>query len=175
MVRPGRRASDILRQVPAFDAAGWAVPRHVAGGPFAQQGDRGGQLAGQGPITRQVAEDLHRYADERKPSSLPRAHNIPRAGAQHASGGAAPPRRQGSNVGCEGGGDSARNESTRLQSTSAEVFEEFSRLQSTVNSTFVARTPAARPLARARSAAARRASEGENERVCAGGREKRQS
>ena len=47
-------------------------------------------------------------------------------GAQHASGGAAPPRRQVSNVGREGGGvpkPSARNESTRLQSTSAEVFQ----------------------------------------------------
>ena len=61
-----------------------------------------------------------------EPSSLPRAWKIPRAGAQHASGGAAPPRRQVSNVGCEGGGvpkPSARNESTRLQSTSAEVFQ----------------------------------------------------
>ena len=66
MVRPGRRASDILPQVPAFDAAGWTAPRHVVGGPDAQQGGREGKspLAGKGPITREVAQKIHRFADE---------------------------------------------------------------------------------------------------------------
>ena len=73
------------------------------------------------------------------------------SGAHHASGGAGPPRRQVSNVGCGGGGapkPSARNESTRLQSTSAN-FRGSSRQDS-------GSAPALQ--ARARSAAARRAS-----------------
>ena len=84
MVRPGRRASDILRQVPAFDAAGWAVPRHVAGGPFAQQRRRWPRPRC-GTRSRQVAEDLHRYADEQSRAAVGQAF-VTSQGTQDSKG-----------------------------------------------------------------------------------------
>ena len=76
MVRPGRRPSDILHQVPVFDAAGGRFPGKSLVDPNRSKGKaKGGRnpLAGRGLINRQVAQEMHRIADEQSRAAVGRA------------------------------------------------------------------------------------------------------